>query len=33
LKFCWREFAKKFEKFFEKSFGPFLTFLPIFLNL
>jgi len=33
LKFCWLEFAKNFEKFFEKSYGPFLTFLPTFFEL
>jgi hypothetical protein len=33
LKFCWLKFAKNFEKVFEKSYGPFLTFLPTFLNL
>jgi len=33
LKFCWLKFAKNFEKVFEKSYGPFLTFLPTFFEL
>jgi hypothetical protein len=32
LKFCWLEFAKNFEKVFEKSWRPFFDFSPTFFE-